>query len=231
MADEQDPTPQRVRVWDLPTRAFHIALALSVIGSIVSAKIGGNAMAWHIRLGLLAMALLAFRLVWGFVGGYWSRFASFVYPPRAVVDYLRGDSGPGGRYAVGHSPMGALSVFALLGLLCLQVATGLVADDEIATTGPLNRFVASALALKATAWHKTGGQYLIFLLIVAHIGAVFYYLRKKRINLMRPMWDGDKPGLPASTPASADGPGERLRALALVLVAVAAAWWVGRLAG
>jgi cytochrome b len=202
-----------------------------VIGSITSAKIGGNAMVWHIRFGLLALALLAFRIAWGFVGGYWSRFASFAYSPRAVAGYLRGASDPEGRWAVGHSPLGALSVFALLGLLALQVATGLVADDEIATTGPLNRFVAPALGLKATAWHKTGGQYLIYALVAAHIGAVFYYLRRKRVDLMRPMWDGDKSGLAPSTPASADGVRERALALALALAAGAAAWWVGRLGG
>jgi cytochrome b len=175
--------------------------------------------------------LLAFRLVWGFVGGYWSRFAAFVYSPGAVGEYLRGSSGPEGRWAVGHSPVGALSVFALLGLLALQVATGLVADDEVATTGPLNRFVSSALGLRATAWHQTGGQYLVYALVAAHVGAVFYYLRRKRINLMQPMWDGDKTGLPPSTPASADGSRQRVLALVLVLAAVATAWWVGRLGG
>lgn len=231
MADTQASISNRVRVWDLPTRAFHILLALSVTGSIITAKIGGNATTWHIRLGLLSLALLAFRLVWGFVGGYWSRFGTFLYSPRSLVESLRGSNGPGGRWAVGHSPMGSLSVFALLGLLSLQVATGLVADDEIATTGPLNRFVSSALALQATAWHKTGGQYLIYLLVIAHVAAVIYYLRGKRINLIRPMWDGDKPGLPAATPASADGARERLVALGLAAAAVAAAWGVGRLGG
>ncbi|MDQ5898131.1 MAG: hypothetical protein QG612_2217, partial [Pseudomonadota bacterium] len=66
--------PVRVRVWDLPTRLFHGLLALAVIGAVVSAKIGGNAMLWHARLGLLVLALLAFRLVWGLVGGHWSRW-------------------------------------------------------------------------------------------------------------------------------------------------------------
>jgi len=231
MADEPATASHRVRVWDLPTRAFHILLALTVVGSVVSAKIGGNAMDWHMRLGLLAMALLVFRIAWGFVGGHWSRFANFVYPPRAVAEYLRGARGPGGRWSVGHSPVGALSVFALLGLLALQIATGLVADDEVATTGPLNRFVASALGLKATAWHKTGGQYLTYLLVAAHIGAVLYHQRRKRINLLQPMWDGDKTGLPPSTPDSADGPRERVLAILLALAAAAAAWWVGQLGG
>ena len=231
MADEPTSASHRVRVWDLPIRAFHILLTLTVIGSVVSAKVGGNAMVWHIRFGLFVMALLAFRLVWGFVGGRWSRFAAFVYAPRALIDYLRGGSDPDGRWTVGHSPLGALAVFALLGLLALQVATGLVADDEIATTGPLNRFVPSVFGLQATAWHKTGGQYLIYVVVAAHIGAVFYYLRRKGIDLMQPMWDGDKTGLPVATPASADGVRERLFALALALATLVAAWWVGRLGG
>jgi cytochrome b len=217
-----------VRVWDLPTRLFHWLLALTIIGSVVSAKLGGDAMVWHVRLGLTVMTLLAFRLVWGVIGGRWSRFASFLYAPSALRDYLRGGSGPGGRYDVGHSPLGALSVFALLLLLIAQVATGLVADDEIATTGPLYRFVSNATVATASAWHSRWGQWLIYLLVVAHIGAVLYYLRAKRRNLIRPMLDGDKT-LPAGIPASVDGPRERVVALAVVLIMAALAWCVGRL--
>jgi cytochrome b len=217
-----------VRIWDLPTRVFHWVLALAVVGAVVTAKIGGNAMVWHMRFGLLVMALLAFRLVWGFAGGHWSRFAAFLYAPRSVVAYLRGDSGPGGRHDVGHSPLGALSVFALLALLIAQVATGLVADDEIATVGPLNRFVDAALGLKATAWHENVGQYLIMALVVLHVGAVLFYLLKKGRNLIAPMWHGDK-SLPTGTPASADGPAQRGVALVLIAAALGGAWWVARL--
>jgi cytochrome b len=223
-----DPVARAVRVWDLPTRTFHWLLAASVIASVITAKIGGNAMAWHIRLGLLALALLAFRLVWGFVGGYWSRFASFIYPPTSVMGYLRGDAGPGGRYDVGHSPLGALSVFALLLLLIAQVATGLVADDEIATTGPLNRFVTSALALRATGWHKSAGQYLIITLVVLHIATVLFYLFKKHRNLIAPMWHGDKT-VASGTPASADGVAQRVLAAVLIAASLGVSWWIARL--
>jgi cytochrome b len=219
---------RKARVWDLPTRVFHWVLAASVIASIVSAKIGGNAMVWHMRLGLLALALLLFRLLWGFVGGRWSRFSSFVYGPRHVLGYLRGDSGPAGRYDIGHSPLGSLSVFVLLALLLFQVATGLVADDEIATLGPLNRFVESALALKATSWHKSFGQYLIIAMIVLHIGAVAYYLLRKRRNLIGAMWHGDQP-VSADAPASADGMAQRALAMLLFAAAAALSWWIGSL--
>jgi cytochrome b len=216
------------RVWDLPTRAFHWLLAATVVASIVSAKIGGNAMAWHMRFGLLAMALLLFRLAWGFVGGRWSRFTSFVYGPRQVLEYLRGGSGPAGRYDIGHSPLGSLSVFALLALLVCQVATGLVADDEIATLGPLNRFVEPTLGLKATGWHESFGQYLIIAMVVLHVSAVAYYVLRKRRNLIGAMWHGDQP-VAAGTPASADGLPQRALALALFAAAAALAGWIGSL--
>lgn len=221
---------RRVRVWDLPTRIFHWTLALTVVASIMTAKIGGNAMVWHVRLGLLALALLAFRLVWGFVGGYWSRFANFLHPPRSVIAYVRGDAGPEGRFEIGHNPLGALSVFALLALLIAQVATGLVADDEIATTGPLNRFVAGATASLATGWHKGWGQYLIIGLAVLHIAAVIYYTRAKRRNLIAPMWHGDK-SLAVDVPASEDGTVQRVLALALIAVGLTVSWWIARLGG
>ncbi|MFN9280322.1 MAG: cytochrome b/b6 domain-containing protein, partial [Betaproteobacteria bacterium] len=90
-----------VRVWDLPTRLFHWTLALSVVGSIVTAKIGGNAMLWHFRLGYLALGLLVFRILWGFVGGRWSRFGSFVHGPARVWAYVRGQRRPDGLDEVG----------------------------------------------------------------------------------------------------------------------------------
>jgi cytochrome b len=119
-------TNSPIRVWDLPTRLFHWTLALAIVGSVVSAKVGGNAMTWHFRLGLLALALVAFRLLWGVVGGRWSRFASFIYAPATVLRYLRGQAAPGEHLDVGHNPLGSLSVFALLAIVAVQVTTGLI---------------------------------------------------------------------------------------------------------
>ena len=145
--------PARVRVWDLPTRLFHWVLAVCVLGSIISAKIGGNAMAWHFRFGYVVLTLLAFRLLWGFVGGRWSRFSSFVYAPSTTLRYLRGQSRDDEHHHVGHNPLGAFSVFGFLALLLLQVSTGLVADDEISNAGPLVKFVSGATSSLATNWH------------------------------------------------------------------------------
>ncbi|HKX40990.1 MAG TPA: cytochrome b/b6 domain-containing protein [Burkholderiaceae bacterium] len=219
-----------MRIWDLPTRLFHWVLAACVLGSIVSAKIGGNAMVWHFRLGYVVLTLLAFRLLWGFVGGRWSRFASFLYAPGTVLRYLRGASRDDEHHHVGHNPLGAFSVFGFLGLLLAQVATGLIADDEIANSGPLVKFVSGATSSLATGWHKHYGQWLIITLIVLHIAAIAFYWLRHRRNLVAPMWHGDKP-LAAQVPASADGPMARAIAAIVLLACAGAVGWLVSLGG
>jgi cytochrome b len=187
-------------------------------------------MVWHFRLGYLALGLLVFRIVWGLVGGRWSRFASFLYAPARVWSYLRGQRDPQGHDEVGHSPLGALSVWALLGLLAAQVASGLFADDEIANVGPLNRFVSGSTAQLLTGWHKEVGESVLIALLALHVAAVLFYRWVRRKDLLTPMITGDKP-LPPHTPASADGGPQRLTALVLALVAAAAVYGVVRLGG
>lgn len=213
----------RVRVWDLPTRLFHWSLFLCIVALVVTAKLGGNAMVWHFRLGHTVLALLMFRLLWGFVGGHWSRFASFVHTPAAVLRYLRSGSAPA---PVGHSPLGALSVFALLAVLLLQVASGLASDDEIAFAGPLARYLPSVIVGQATAYHKDWGQWLVIALVLLHVVAVLFYLLVRRTNLIRPMLDGDKQVQAAST-GSRDDASSRMLALALAAgcAAIAYAVW------
>ena len=213
----QAPATRAVRVWDLPTRLFHWALAAGVLAQIVTAKIGGNAMIWHFRIGYCVFALIGFRLIWGFTGGHWSRFSSFAYKPATVLRYLRGQYRVGDHFHVGHNPLGGGSVFAMLALLAAQIATGLVADDEIANVGPLNRFVSSALATTATAWHKGPGQAILITLVVLHIGAIIFYRVRRNQDLVRPMISGDK-ALPGDVPASEDSRLSRVRALALIVI-------------
>ena len=215
----------RVRVWDLPTRLFHWALAACVIGLVVTGKVGGAAMEWHARLGYAVPAWLLFRLAWGFVGGRWSRFTSFVYAPRSVGAYLAGRSHP--DHLVGHNPLGAGSVFAMLLVLLVQVGTGLVGDDEISFTGPLNRFVSSSTGLAATAFHKNWGQWLVIGLVVLHVLAIAWYALGKRQNLVGPMIVGDKP-VAHEAESSRDGAGTRLFALVLLAAAAGEVSWILR---
>jgi cytochrome b len=215
---------KKIRVWDLPTRLFHWALAACVIGLVITGKIGGATIDWHARIGYAVLALLLFRLVWGLVGGYWSRFASFIYSPGSVINYLKGKAHP--DHLIGHNPLGAGSVFAMLLVLLAQVGTGLVSDDEISFTGPLNKLVSSATGLLATSYHKQYGQWLVIGLVVLHVAAILYYLVRKKDNLIRPMLNGDKQG-GMQAPTSRDDWQTRL--LAAVIFGVCAgfvAWLV-----
>ena len=208
-------TTKPVRVWDLPTRLFHWVLVLCVTGSVVTAKLGGNATEWHMRLGYAALALLAFRLMWGLVGGRWSRFSSFVVGPAALWRYLKGRPAPGDHFEVGHNPLGALSVLAMLVWLLVQVGSGLIADDEIATTGPLVRFVSNELSLAWTGYHTSWGQWGLYALVGLHVAAILFYRWYKKRDLITPMLKGDKQFAP-EVPAARDSWATRLLALALM---------------
>ena len=215
-----------VRIWDLPTRLFHWCLVIAIPGLLLTANIGGNAMVWHFRLGYCVLTLLMFRLVWGFVGGRWSRFTAFACSPTRLLHYLR--TGGASHDNVGHSPLGALSVFALLGVLLAQVGTGLLSDDEIAFSGPLTRWVSSAVVEQATRYHADIGQYLLLGLIGLHLLAILFYVLIRRQTLVRPMIGGDKQ-LPSAAPSARDDRVTRLAAGAVLALCAAASWWVSGL--
>jgi cytochrome b len=161
-----------------------------VLGLLVSAQIGGAAMNWHFRFGYGVLSLVVFRLVWGFVGGQWSRFGSFAFSPATVLRYLRGKRLP--EQEIGHNPLGALSVFALLLFLLLQVSAGLLADDEISNAGPLVKYASSVLVNNATFYHKSVGKFILLGLIVLHISAIAFHYFFKKDNLVTPMITGFK---------------------------------------
>ena len=207
--------PNTVRIWDLPTRTFHWLLAACFIGLIVSGQIGGAAMTWHCRFGFSLLTLFLFRLLWGFVGGHWSRFATFWPSPDKVWRHLRGNGEP--MATVGHSPLAALSVLAMMLFLLLQVSTGLISDDEIANAGPFSHLVSNALVSKATAYHKQIGKFILIALALLHIAAVVFYLWRKRVNLIGPMLSGDK-NLDGPVLGSRDDARTRLKAALLLLI-------------
>lgn len=212
---------QTTRVWDLPTRLFHWLLAAGVIGLVVTGQIGGSWMDWHFRLGYCVLTLLLFRLVWGFVGGHWSRFANFLYSPRTIWRYLRGQGTT--EHGIGHNPLGALSVVGLLGVTLLQVASGLFSDDEIATTGPLSKFASGGWVSRASDYHTEIGKFALLALFVLHIAAIVFYRVKKGQNLVSPLVNGDKQTPPGVPSARDDGVSRGLALLVLLLCAAAVA--------
>lgn len=207
---------RRILVWDLPTRLFHWTLALLVAAAFVTGLQGGGLMEWHGRIGLLILGLLSFRLVWGILGSTYARFGQFVRGPSAVAAYLRG------RWqGVGHSPLAALSVLALLATLSFQSLTGLVANDDIAFTGPLHELVSTRASDRLSGLHRQNA-WLIGALVALHLSAVFVYTFLRKDDLIRPMIHGYRKA-PNENARPATG-GGWLAILAALSVALAAVW-------
>jgi cytochrome b len=177
---------KRIRLWDLPTRLFHWLLVLSVATALISGQVGGNFIEWHGKIGLFIVGLIAFRLAWGFFGSTYARFTHFFPTTTKVKAYLRGE-----WRGVGHNPLGAFSVFGLLGLLAFQMISGLFGNDDITFYGPLFDLVSKDLSNKLTSLHHLASN-LIYLLIALHLGAIAFYGHIKKDNLVKPMITGWK---------------------------------------
>ena len=203
-----------LKVWDLPTRVFHWALVLAVAGAAYSVWVTED-MVWHARFGYAVLALCVFRLVWGVVGGHWSRFASFVPSWQASRQYL--SSSDEDKATLGHNPLGAWSVYALLIFLLLQVASGLGSDDDIGFNGPLAPLLSSVWVSWVTAYHADVGRWVLTGLISLHVLAVFFYTLVKRQGLIQTMWHGFREW-PVDAVASVDTWPRRLGALLIVCV-------------
>jgi hypothetical protein len=212
----------KIRVWDLPTRLFHWALVLCVLGLVITGNVGGDAMVWHFRFGYTVLSLLIFRTLWGFIGGLWSRWSALRGSPAALWSSVRQ---PSGLAQPGHSTLGSLSVVALLTLLLMQVGTGLISDDEIATAGPFVPWVSSALSAMATHWHTQTGKFLLLALIALHIAAIWFYRRFKHLHLTRTMVTGDQ-WFSQEWPASRDEASTRLWAWLIWCLSAGLVFWL-----
>jgi cytochrome b len=212
-----DPGQTKTRVWDLPTRLFHWLLVLLVAASFVTGEIGGNAMQYHERSGFTILALLLFRVVWGVIGSAPSRFITFLKGPAAVLRYAATTLRREPECHLTHNPLGGWSVAALLTVLLVQAGTGLFANDDIMTEGPLYGWVSKGTSDWITEAHQFNAG-IIVALIVLHLAAVLFHLIYKRDNLLVPMLTGDK-----HCGAAGDPPGMRPLWLAAVIAALAAA--------
>jgi len=175
-----------IHIWDLPHRLFHWLLAVSVVAAYITAKIGGELIDWHGRLGIFILGLLVFRIIWGFIGSTHSRFSTFFPTFSRITAYLKGQ-----WQGIGHNPLGALSVIALLLAVAVQVGTGLFANDDIAFEGPLFDFIDKDFSDKLTGLHSTT-FYVLLGFVVLHIIAVVFYRFVKKTNLVKPMLTGKK---------------------------------------
>jgi cytochrome b len=219
-----------MRIWDASTRLFHWSLVVLVATSTISISLadGPNALVWmrvHVASGETLMAMLIFRLVWGVIGSDTSRFVTFLKSPLLGLRHLAHIARREPDLAVGHNPAGGWMVVAMLGLLALQVATGLFSNDDGSTEGPLAKYIRRDLSDTLSGLH--GAVFNVLMgAVILHVCAIVAYAVLKRHDLVSPMITGKK-RLPAATRApQMAGP---ISASAVWLVAAAIAVLVSRL--
>ena len=184
----------RIAIWDLPTRAFHWLVALLIPALWWTAE--EEMMDVHMLLGQVMLGLVLFRLFWGLIGSSTARFASFVKGPGAIRAYLRGTARP----AIGHNPLGALSVIALLALLAVQVGLGLFAsEDDGLYQGPLSHHISLEASETLAERHEMMFNVLLAF-IGLHLAAILFYTLVKRERLIGPMLSGGREGSAAEAP-------------------------------
>ena len=177
---------RHLTVWDLPLRLFHWGLVAAVVASVVTAETGR--MELHERSGLTILALVAFRLIWGFAGGHHARFVNFLRSPAALFRWLRTPRETAAPRAAGHSPLAALSVLALLGITGYLAVTGLFSTDGILFDGPLAHLSPVSPYLMAKIHHF--GKPVLILLVAAHLIAILVYKFVKKTGLTKAMVTG-----------------------------------------
>jgi len=206
---------RRVTIWDRPTRLFHWLLVGLIALSWWSAEYEYDDL--HIWFGIAVLSLLIFRLLWGFFGSSTARFASFVKGPKAVLGYLQGT-----WRGIGHNPLGALSVIALLGLTAIQVGLGLFASDEDGLVeGPLARLIGFDGQQRVTDLHEDLFNWLLAL-IALHVAAIIFY-RIKGKNLLNPMITGKGEVEPGIEPMKS---GKWWSALLCLVLAIGITRWI-----
>ncbi len=189
MSPAQAPTQQsRHRIWDLPTRSFHWALLVCLVGAIVSVKIGQ--MQAHLVFGSSLLTLVLFRILWGFFGSQTSRFKSFLPSYKAVLACLRAFLQKSNPH-IGHDALGGLATLALLAVLFLTPLVGMFANDELLFEGPLASLVSKSLSNSLSSIHEQLAEIAI-VLVNLHIAVVLFNRFYKKDDLISPMLDGNK---------------------------------------
>ncbi|URK18023.1 cytochrome b/b6 domain-containing protein [Thalassospira sp. GO-4] len=190
MSDEK-PDEKKVKLWDFPVRLFH----WSLVAAIVTAWWTNRELMIdiHAIAGYTVLALVLFRIIWGFVGSSNARFASFIKGPKKVIGYaLRIPRGSMAdlTYA-GHNPAGGWMVMVLLVLVAVQAVSGLFASEDtfLFFDGPLVAHVSSDLASTMNWIHHTNIN-LIYAMVGLHVFAALFYLVVKRENLIGAMITG-----------------------------------------
>jgi cytochrome b len=178
-------------VWDLPVRLFHWLLVISLFASWYTSDGERNLIDYHLKIGYFTLGLILFRVIWGIVGTKYSKFSQFIPNRNSLISYLKNFKQEKNSPHLGHNPLGGLMVVLMLTLILSQAISGLFMNDDVFTSGPYYESVDKSVQSFMAFIHHTVFD-LIVLVSILHIGAIFYYIIAKKINLIIPMITGYK---------------------------------------
>jgi cytochrome b len=178
-----------LRIWDLPTRLFHWTIVVLVFLSWLSAQF--DWMRVHVWSGYAILTLLLFRLIWGFIGSDTARFSHFLKSPLAAFRHLISLHRREPDTEIGHNAAGGWMVLVILVVLIVQVVTGLGANDDAMTEGPLAHVVGKDRSDWMTHIHHLNFD-MVEVVILLHVLAIVAYRVLKGQNLVTPMITGKK---------------------------------------
>lgn len=171
---------------------FHWTLVIAVLVSTYTGLTGGFVeMDIHMMSGYVILGLMLFRLGWGVFGHHYSRFSEFVKGPSSIWRYIGKLIRNENMEEPGHNPLGALSIVVMLVLFLAQASTGLFANDDIMTEGPLTHLVSYDVSRTLTAYHKLN-FWLILGMVCLHLCAVAFYMLIRKQSMIKPMITGTK---------------------------------------
>ncbi|WP_019029058.1 cytochrome b/b6 domain-containing protein [Colwellia piezophila] len=176
-------------IWDLPLRLFHWSFAFTILACWYTAEQGSDLVDIHMQLGFVAIGLIVFRVLWGIVGPKHARFSQFLPSPKNLISYLKQSKGT--KTSAGHNPLGALMVILMIVLISMQAISGLFIDDDVFSSGPYYGALGSDFGKVMSFLHHNTFDFMIAA-IALHLGAIVYYWRVKKQNLVIPMITGKK---------------------------------------
>ena len=180
--------PPTVKAWDPLVRVFHWSLVFFFLLAFVTED---DWMNLHVWAGYAVSMLIGFRLLWGLVGTRNARFLTFIKSPKVVMGHLRDMVLLKPAHYLGHNPVAAVMVVALLVSIALVAFSGLVmiaSEGE----GPLaDTLFASLNGETMEDVHEFFANFTLFL-VFAHVAGVVVSSFLEGENLVRSMITGRK---------------------------------------
>ena len=172
----------QVKVWDLSLRVFHFILIILIIGSYISAKL--DMLNIHQYFGVSLLGLIFFRILWGFIGSYYSKFESFnISIKGALTQFSKKNQNKSIR-----TPLGSFSTLIFIIVLIGLSISGLFSSDDVLYDAPLAHLASNYVYLWTDIHNLL--HFFLYFLVGTHILAILYYQIIKKHKIIQRMTDG-----------------------------------------